>query len=358
MVMTTEKLLREYVRQVLKEDDGYGAVMGAAADMNPFGMSFGSDDELYKIFVKPFTDVVDTAVGKTKEISQKAQTVMKVAFEAVATSLIPVLKDSYGEIFAHEQKAMEKIKGEYEDVYKSNWDAFKDHDVMFLSFCCDPAKFITGQLVKKSPDIAIGMISALTGGTVDGYLDKVKEKFNLGNTPPRTGLSSGEKKHNPGHFAGGGGDVGFGMESVIREEGDDQQKADGVVAALTNPKLLEKLKQSPTVQKMSQQATGLVRGSLEQVYKQASGVMKANSLQNLQQATGAKIKGLDKLAEVPQQERQKAEATMLTGAKKGMKEFYVKNLEGQVKAAIDAGVPQDSSYISDYKRVIEKIRAM
>jgi hypothetical protein len=351
--MTTERLIREYVRQVLQEDEGYGAVMNAAADMNPYGMSFGSNDDLYKIFVKPFTDVIDTAAGKTKEISQKAQTVMRVAFEAVATSLIPVLKDSYGEVFKHEAEAMEKIEQQYGAVYKSNWDAFKDNDVLFLSFCCDPTKFVTQQLVKKSPKAAIKMISVLTGGTLDKWLAKVKKQFGLdkADQPVKTGLDNDTRVTdvNVGH------DVGFSLESVIREDGENKPS---LTSVLSNPKLIEKLQQSDVAQKLSQQATAIARGTLEQVYKQAKGVMTAQSLQDLQHKTGAKLKGMDKLAEVPQQERQKAEQTMLTGAKKGMKEFYVKGLEGQVKKAIDGGAPPDSSYVQDYQRVIAKLKAL
>jgi hypothetical protein len=41
-----------------------------------------------------------------------------------------------------------------------------------------------------------------------------------------------------------------------------------------------------------------------------------------------------------------------------MREFYSKNLEGQVKKAIEAGAPENSAYVSDYKRVISRIKGL
>jgi hypothetical protein len=345
--MSTELLIREYVRQVLKEDDGgvYGDLAVADAGMNPYGVSFGSDSDLYKVFVKPFVDVVDTTMGKTKELSQKAQTLGKVAFEAVATTLIPVLRDSYKEIFAHEKEEIDKIKQEYHDVYQANWDAFRDLDVVCTAFCYAPAAFLTAKMIQKSPSAAISMISVLTGGSIDGWLNKVKEKFDITKEPPKTGLDV------PGGHDGGGH---HGSQAMLEAEGTQPS----IEQVLTNPKLVAKIQESPLVKKMERDGRAMVRGTLEQVFKQAQAIIRAQSLQDMQNKTHAKLKGLDKLAQVPPQERQKLEQAILAGAKKSMKAFYIKNLEGQVKQAIDAGISESSPYVQDYKRVIAKINGL
>ena len=41
-----------------------------------------------------------------------------------------------------------------------------------------------------------------------------------------------------------------------------------------------------------------------------------------------------------------------------MKDFYVQNLEGQVKQALAAGVEENSPFVQDYKRTIQKIKAL
>jgi hypothetical protein len=350
--MKPEQLLREYVRVLLSEDDGgvYGDLAITDATMNPYGISFGSGDDLYRVFLKPFVDVVDTAQGKTKELSQKAQTLAKVAFEAIATSLVPVVSDSYKEIFAKEKEHIDKIREEYHDVYASNWDAFRDNDVMCTAFCYDPTAVLGLKLAKQSPRIAIKFISTLSGGTLDSWLEKVKHNFGISDKDeePKTGLD----------FKGHGPENAVPMESLVREDAEGSEKKPSLSQVLTSPKLIEKLKQSPVVQKMEQEGRGMVRSTLAQVYKQAQGVLKANSLQALEQATGSKLKGTEKLSQVPQEDRAKLEQATLAGARTSLKAFYIKNLEGQVKKALSSGIPQDSDYVKDYQRVIARVKAL
>lgn len=346
--MSSEKLLREYVRELLAEDGhggdgGAGDIMMAGAMMSPYGMHFGDSNDLYKIFVKPFADVVQTTVGKTKELSQAAQTLTKVAFEAVATSLIPVLSSEYGEIFKKEKIEMDKIRKEYGEVYKSNWDAFKDNDVLAAAFMYSPVAMLTLQFARKAPGAAAKLISALSGGELDGFLRKIAHKFPNFNTPGGpTGL--GRKDNGPGA-----------LESVIRE---DEGKKPDAAELLSSKKVKDALQNSQVVRQMEQRGKAIVRNTLEQVFKQAQGVMTAKTLQDVQHKTGAQLKGMDKLAQVPEQERQKLEQAILDGAKKSMKSFYVKNLQAQVKQALDGGIAQDSAYVQDYQNVIRKIQAL
>jgi hypothetical protein len=349
--MSSEKLLRAYIRELLAENDGHaggdggaGAVMAMGAGMSPYGMHYGDNDDMYKIFVKPFTDIIHTAAGKTKELSRSAQTLTKVAFEAIATSLIPVLSSEYGEIFKKEKIEMDKIRKQYGEIYKANWDAFKDNDVLAAAFMYSPTGFLTLQFARKAPGAAAKMISILSGGQLDGFLKKIANKFPNFNTP---GGPTGLGRHADGPGA---------LESVIRED-EGKQKPDAA-ALLSSKKVKDALQNSKVVRQMEQQGRAIIRSTLEQVFKQAQGVLTAKTLQDIQQKTGAKLKGLDKLAQVPEQERAKLEQTILDGAKKSMKSFYVKNLQAQVKQALDGGISQDSPYVQDYQNVIRKIEAL
>jgi|SRR5579863_4002332 len=365
--MAADKLLREYIREVLKEDQGGGGGDGgtyydlamADATQNPWGVSFGSGEQLFNIFVKPFTDVVQTAMGKTKELSQKAQTLTKVAFETVATTLIPILTDSYNEIFAKDKERMQKIRQQYGDVYKANWDAFKDNDVQLVGFLYDPARYILGKLLKKSPGVAMDLISTVTGGTIDGWLDKVKEEYGIGGDEEvATGLDVGggkKKKKNiedliPGGYGGGYDMGGMGMESVMREDGGKAKPT--LEQLLSNPKVVQAINGSKLARQMKQQGEAAVREPLQQVFKQAQAVLKANSLQDLQQKLGKPLKGMEKLQQVEPNARQAAEQTMLAGVKKSMKAFYIKSLEQQAKKL------EGSPAVKDYQSVIGKIKSL
>lgn len=370
--MSSERLLREYVREVLREDGdgGYtaGDIMMSDISMNPYGIHYGSGKDLYHVFVEPFTDIFKTAAGKSKEITRRALTVGKVAFETIATTIIPILRDDYKEIFDKEREALDKIKSEYAEVYNANWDAFRDPDFVLAAFWYSPALVLTTKFVRKAPDAALDLVSVLSGGTLDDWVKKVKHTLHIGDDKHK----EFEKRHggsksefNGGDYYGGGElgssgvDMGYYGESVIREtdeaSNDPHQK---VMKILTSDKLKQKLSQSPVVRKMEQEGQKIVRHTLEGIFKQAQGVLNARSLQDLQNKTGAKLKGIEELSKVPQQERAQIEQKILQGTKGAMKEFYTKNLEGQVKQALDSGIPQDHPYVQDYQHVISKIKGL
>jgi hypothetical protein len=368
--MSGVKLLREYIREVLTEDEApydYGSMYLSDANVGPYGVHFGSGKDLYHIFIEPFTDVVKTAAGKGKEISQKAQTLGKVVFETIATTLIPVLTDSYKEIFEHEQQEIDKIRKEYDEVYQSNWDAFKDNDVLTVAFFYSPAALLTTQFARKSPLVVSSLLSVLSGGQLDPWLTKVKHRFGWDReSHANTSKIKGGGDHGGSNFWGGGADYyydgggghdgGHSNEGVIREEEEKAQQPDPGI--LVNKKVLSVIQNSPVVQKMEQEGQAIVHDTLSKVFKQASGALSAKSLQQLQQKTGVHLKGMDQLNQIPQQQRAQAEQALLKGAHNSIKEFYIKNLEGQVKAAHEAGVPDSHPYIQDYNSVIAKIKAL
>jgi len=338
--MRPDDLLRELVTEILREDYGFGGGYGMYGgdyaglglhDTGPgangtYGMHFADGDQLYKAFIKPFVDVVGVAAGKTKEISQRGLTLAKVAFEAVATSLLPILKDSYAEIFASEKEQLDQIRQQYGQVYKATWDAFNESDVMIAAFMYRPDIFLTTKLAAKAPKVAANLLSILTGGAADKLLKR------LGISPSR--------QH----------------EGILREEHDDP--AERLARVINDKRIKEMIEQNHDVQAMSKQAKAIVRSTLSNVYKQASSVLNSRSLDDLQRKVGKQLPGLDKLQQVPEQERAKVEAQLLAVTKKSMKEFYVKQLEMQAQSAAKAGVPSDHPFIKDYQSVIQKIKVL
>jgi len=343
--LQTRVMLRERIRTILREDD-YG---GFAAGESPYGMHFASDEQLYKIFIKPFADVVGVAAGKTKELSQKGQTLLKTTFVTIATTLIPGVKDKYGEIFSNEKEMIDKIRSDYSDVYGATWEAFADQDVAIAAFMFRPDLFITQHLVRKAPKAAAKLLSVLSGGTLDGILQK-----NLGGSGKGRGessilglIGSQPKEDGPGYY-----------EGVIREDDGEDPAVKKLAAIAANKKVRAVLTNSQEVQKLAAVGQAMVKKTLGSVVKQAQGVLGAKSLDDLQKITGKQIPGMDKLGGMEQQARQKAEQLLIASIKKTMKEFYVKQLEEQAKKAVDAGVPKDHPFIKSYLDVISKIKAM
>lgn len=368
-------LLEEFVREVLSEDDT-GAIYsdlrgmdmsnpwhhgaGGHGGIGPYGASFGSGGDLYRVFVKPFVDVVDTAVGKTKEATSSAYTLARVAFETLVTTLVPFFSDSYKEIFADEKKRMAAIRQEYKEVYQSNWDAFRDNDVFWTAFCYAPWAIMTIKFFKQSPRTAARLMSTLSGGSADRVLSRMLGDWNRAYRPPITGLNY------TGTSSGAGPDTGIHVEGSLHEDDEQGTKKkkkggpdlDRAARVLTNPKFIDLLRGSPVAQGLAQETQATVRESLATVYKEAQAVLTSRSVQELQQKSGKRIPAAQGLAEVPAEQRKPLEEAALAGFREAMKKMYVEGLESRIKQALSGGIPEDSPFIVDHRRVISRIKAL
>lgn len=334
------KLLKKYISQILRESDDYGGFdMSGNAGDSPFGASFGSEKDLYNVFVKPFTDVAATAAGKGKELSQKAQTLAKVGFEAIATSFLPFLQDDYEKIFAKEEEAITKLKSQYKDIYDSTWTAFRDHDVLTAAFMYAPAAMITAKIAQQAPIQTIKVLNVLTGGNLDGFLNKVLKVLKPDTKKPLD-RDSGE---------------GMPMEGIIREL---HKKQIDIGKVLTQKKLKQAIDDNPKTTKMRTDAKEVLESSLNQVLKRANAISGATSIQDLESKLGTKLKGTDKLQQVPANERQALEQNLIKGLKKSAISMYIKGLTQQVDKAEKQGVPAEHPYVVLIQGVISKLKSL
>lgn len=360
------RLLREYIRHLIIEDFDGGDIgyMGGFGG-GGYGMYFASPDDMYSTFVKPFVDVVDVTAGKAKELSEKTKTLLKVAFETIATTVIPILRDSYGEIFKEEEEAIDRIRSEYADVYQATWDAFANHDVLVAAFMYNPVAFLTMGFAKRVPVAAAKLLSVVSAGELDPHIGKA--------------IRTSKARKSKGSSKGGFGGVGYGYggslgssgggwssytggdftptESIVREDAS-KPEPNPIAKLAADPRVKELLSSNPLVQKMEREGQEIVRGTLKRVYEQARAVAHARSLVDLQRALGKQLPGMDKLQQLPENERRSAEQQLLVMVKKSAAEFYVKSLQAQAKSAIGAGVPREHPYVKTYEDVIKKINSL
>lgn len=355
------ELLKEYVKLLVEDDGGDGGF--GFGDMGPFGMQFGSQSDLYNIFIRPFTDVAQTAAGKTKSMVSRTVTLAHVMFEAIATTLIPILASEYGEIFQRGNARLEKIEQEYKEVYDSTWSAFRDNDIALTAFFYKPTMAITAHAARLAPKALIKSLSLLSGGSMDSFLSKVAKKFDFGDIAikpleRKTGLDTDKWS---GHGGGGWGDGGGGawMESFIREdEQKKEQKKPDIGKILSSEKVMNALETSQVMRKLQSQIQNTVNSTLNDAVNMASEVFKANTVEQLVRLTKKNIPEVTKLKSLPQQERAKAEKVILMTTKKSIKKLYTDNLEKTIKQAQSAGVPSDHPFIAAYHKAIDTINKM
>ena len=348
MTEDVTRAVRQRIRQMLNEDDAYGG-FDVYDITSPYGISFGSEKDLYTVFVKPFTDVVDTAVGKTKELSQHAQTLAKVAFEAMATSLIPALEDDYKEIFANEKEELDKLKAQYKDVYDATWSAFKDNDVVMAAFMYSPSALITAKAAQQAPLQTIKLLNVLTGGRLDNFFQKVSKALHLG-----------DYKKPLGHDEGPGlaGEV-----TVRRIPGSDPillelHKKPSAGSVLTQKKIKQTINADPNTLKMREATRAVVDDMVNKVLQRAQAVASAKSVEELQKKLGVKLKGAEKLAQVPDQEKAALEQPLMKGLKLSALSMYLKGLQQHIETLQKAGVPNNHPMMLMLSGAVSKIKGM
>lgn len=346
-----EKLLREYVKRVLTEDDGFVAATDGGS---PYGVSWGSGEDLFNTFVGPFVDVFKTAAGKSKEIAQRVKTLVLVSFKVVLSALIPVLAQTYADVFDEEKKKIDKIRGEYKEVYDRTESALKSGDAGMLAFMASPAVVVGALAAKKGPGVAKEVLSGLTGGLSDDMAEKIKEKAIAAGR-----WSLGEKKNGNREKR----EESFTLNSTrkirLLEEDETSKSTVTPEKIFKSKKFINKALDNPKVLEIQRVATETYRASLKEIYTQAENLLRnAKTVDDLEKFAKKKIPEAEKVRSLQGEERVKAEKMLIDGVRKAMKEFYVKNLTDQVNTVMRVGIPEDSQYVKDFRSTIQKINAL
>lgn len=321
-----------------------GGYPGALEMMSssPYGMSFGSQEDLVNTFITPFTDVFKTAAGKTKELTRKTGTLLWVGLQSILTTVLPAYGYDYADVFEKEKSDIEKIKNEYRDVYDRTDKALKSGDAQFLAFMASPATVIGAYAAKGTPRAAKALLSTISGGYSDELFDSAKRNLKkIGKKALGDKTKRSTKK-----------------ESQIREIKDS--KDDKLTKKImTSKQFLDRALSSPRAVEMQAAATNIYRKSLRDVFNQAeNAIKKTRTIDDIEKSAKKKLPEAEKIRKLPPEERQRAEKTLVDGIRKGMKEFYIKNLTDHVEGVVRAGIPEDAQFVKDYRETIQKIKAM
>lgn len=348
MSSNDKKLLKKYVSEILKENE-FGTDAFGGLDYSPgFGTGYGgvgdiSGGALYKTFIQPFVDVIGVAVGKTKELARRAITVVQVAFETVMTTLIPFLTDSYDEIFAKESQDIQKIKNEYSAYYQASENALKGQGLA-LALIAFPGPTLLSKFVTNAPGAAKSVLSVATGGLSDEYLG---------------GGGGGGSKKGPSSIFDS---YARSYSELLSEAGDATAKKKSKEETLADKIGRKKfvaamIDRSPVMSAASRDAQEIYKNTLNSALEEATQVLKAKSIADIEKATGEPLEGADELKKLTGAERQKAEQELLRTVKKSIKKLYITKLETQVKP-VSAAFGEDHPYVAGYREVIRKISAL
>jgi len=332
----TKKLIKEYVSEILKEyDDGSMGI-----DTGGYGAVYGGKGDLFNTFIKPFTDVIGTAIGKTKEVMRRGLTVLNVAFETLMTTLVPFLTDSYDEIFAKEKSDLQKIRSEYKQYYDSTAAALGSGDAKMLAFIAFPGATLTGKFIKDAPDVAKGILSVATGGLTDQY---------LGSSAPS---SSGKGKKSPFDVFDS---YVRSYEKLLSEGEEETSLADKAGSKKFVDSVLRK---SPIVQAAARDAQQIYRSTLAQRIEPVEAILAAKTIEELGKVLGKKIEepNYDELDPEQKLSAVQKQNAFLDSVRKTSIEAALKELNDYV-APVRAIFGSEHPFVRSYDEVIAAVKA-
>jgi hypothetical protein len=362
-----QHLLREYVRQVLVEDDGGGGDFGFGGwsmGGGCFGAHFADHHQLYDAFVKPFTNIFNVASAEVQKLSTRAQALGRVAFETIVTTFIPLLEDSYDEIFADEKKQIEALESKYADTYKDVFDSFLDMDFMIPVFMFRPDLFLTAQLARKSPIVVAHAVNTATGGRFSNNRVMQYWMTPRSGDPNRFKAGRGMGGYGSGYggsfgadMGGYGGGIGEGMIHE-RDAKKKQSPEEALAKFVESPDVKKAIASDAKSQRMAKAGTEVTYRTLRSAVSDAQKILSTKTLDDIIRLTGKRPPDAEKLKKLPDEERKVAEQKIVQALHASAKQFCSFPLRKRLEGYKAAGVPEGHPFVKAYEKAIAKIQSM
>ena len=354
-----ERVLREYISRIIKEEESYGSLAVAGIGASPYGS--GEGDAGKKIFLQPFIDVWNIGIGKLKELKADVKATLKTSWRVALTSVIPTMNKGYKDILDERDQEIAAVKSQYKEVYNSAWSVFKNDDFALLGFFYNPTAVLTSAFAKKASETTLEVMDTLVAGSpVEGVIDWFKKKWEKAGTEAPTDSS----KSSSSSSSGGSKelmkkDEGRRRSSALLRE--DKSGSLGLSLTKVPPeeyeKLVSKVMQSPKAKQMMSDAKKLVNEMLTDIYKKAQDITNAKSFDDLK-----RLKLLPNDFKPPEtknpEEQKKNEALLFNTVRESMKKNFKMKLEDNIKSALKAGIPESSEFIAAHKKVINAISSL
>lgn len=376
------RLLREYITRILKEEEGYGSLAVAGIGASPGGS--GEGDAGKKIFLQPFIDVFKIGIGKLKELKADTKAALKVAWGTALSSVIPTMNKGYKEIFAERDKEISSIKSAYKSVYDSAWSVFQNDDFAMLGFFYNPTAVLTSAFAKNAGEATLQVLDTIVAGSpVESAIDYFKGKWEKAGmeAPPKAEKSSSVSDRS----SSGDKEKTSKSDSAQTAKKDSNSKSSelmtkdkqnagrvrpgrlirenkGQISLAKVPpeeyeKLVSQAMSTPRAKKMRADAKQLVDAMLNDIYKKAQDITNAKSFDELK-----RLNLLPKDFKAPEgdnpEENKKNEQLLFNTVRESMKKNFKMKLQGNIKSAVKAGVPSDSTFVAAHKKVISAIDAL
>lgn len=143
----SEKLLKEYVSQVLQERETFSMT----------GYSTPAQGDFAHTFLMPFKDLFDTGEAVVASMANTHLSAIKRLLSRIIYDIMPDVMASkiiprIDEITRKEKEYAEKIRHKYGEVLERNSKELFRGDAAMFAFLAAPAKFLSGAVLLKAPE--------------------------------------------------------------------------------------------------------------------------------------------------------------------------------------------------------------
>lgn len=368
-----EQLLREAIGEMLSE---YGDGFGTAGD---YGDGHGVSDAFFKDIFNAFVDPFRHTAAFIEKFSSEVQKLAGKLAEDVMAAYLPGYKANYEQYEKEYEERSSAIMDKYSKVFARTEAHLFTGDAALMGFLYAPHQYITGRLVKSTPDAALSIIDMFAGGDPDvkQLTDKVRDvtgrmghvgRMRGGPTSPNPiPVDVGTKKpiveptmkpfpwFNPkSQSAGKDPSKKFygktHTESVERMDEGFKEVLGKIAGLFSSDKIVSAIEKSPLAKKMQSDAESYVanytKGVVDMTRKSIKGLKSTSSLDK---ATGGQFSEL--IQQRGKDDTKKMAQLVVGSTKKGIKDLAIKGLKEKMGKIPKAAAPLKKIYQAGIKQI-------
>lgn len=250
---------------------------------------------LYDAFIRPFVNVLKTTKAAAEKAATKTQLVANTVTYTVLTTIVPLYKASYKEIFAADARRMERIQQKYADVFKhvdevltsvgGNYDGA---GVFFLLFPKNVISYNLTRVATQVPaqtmvtlvDTALDSIDALSMNATGVVTDPLRRSLGINDGVIRRYKLIEDASKNP-----------------TDEHRLSKKIALKVVKILNSDRIDNTLRTSEKIRSLRDDALDALRASVDATVDPIRKLYDVDSLEELEELTGQNIDIDDEILE-------------------------------------------------------------
>ena len=325
------------------------------------------DDVIYKAFIQPFTDVVDTAVHGAKTMATKTGSdllkVVKMSTMAHLPWVGPRELDNIEDQFDGRLKSyLDGVDQDYKDVLDRNIENVGTTDALAFSFFLRPDLFFAKQVATGTPVVALDMLDTLTLG--NSKVRSLKNKFaNIHRRKNPVGSGGGPLSGGGG--SGGGGDYmrgddggGGGFEEAVKPpqpgmqqlqpqtQNPNVQLKQELDALLKDPEIIQAMKNNPVIKDVA-------KLKAQSAIDRASSLMGAKTFEDIKKHAGKDAGALEQKVtkDFPPEASPEEREQLLNATVPDFKKMYGKIYKTYLTDLLNL----DSMFPDDIRKAVAKL---